>query len=330
MRLRSLTLFSGLALAFAAIAVHGCNTTAGGLISYMPFEVGGAARDAGGPMFFTTPAGWQVELDQAVIAVGPFYFNISPPQQQTTQSGVVILQATSQTFVDALDPTLYPVDGGANGETGTAVSVEVDLFPPGCAGNGGTDLCGSDPTRLQSYENLISEPPLFFVQDTSLITGSSAFVAGTAQQPRDGGTLVVPFYGFITIDESTGGNPNDPASAPLNTLQRVSGAGFCLDGGIDCSLIFTNQPAILTARVDPSHWFDGVDFSTLIPPPPTCADGGDECDAGPAWTPDAGALTWNSVGADSTFNTEVVEQGLQSATGVYLFALVPIDGGVSP
>jgi hypothetical protein len=81
----------------------------------------------------------------------------------------------------------------------------------------------------------------------------------------------------------------------------------------------------LQIRVDPSHLFEGVDFSTLIPPPPTCDAGTSDagCDAGPGWSPDAGPLTWNSLGTDSAFNTELVEDGLQSSNGVYLFNVVP-------
>jgi hypothetical protein len=316
-----------------ALALQGCNATSGGVISDLPVEVGGAARDAGGPMFFATAQGWHVELDQAVMAVGPFYFNTQPPGTQGLQVGTFIVQVTSQAFVDALDPTLYPVDGGASGETGPAASVEVDLFPPGCSGGGpsGNDVCSTDSSVLTAYENLISESPLFLLENGGLAGGSSAFVAGIAQEPRDGGALVVPFYGFITIDQSTGGNPNDPAASPLSSLQEVAGACPCAGGcgaAGGCTLNFPDQPSVLQIRVDPSHWFDGVDFSTLIPPAPTCPDAGVPdagCDAGPAWSPDAGALTWNRFGADSVFNTELVENGLQSSNGVYLFDVVPAN-----
>jgi hypothetical protein len=310
--------------------VHGCNSTTGGLISDLPVEIGGADRDAGGPMLFTTSQGWQVELNQAVMAVGPFYFNTQPPGSQGLQVGTFIIQVTSQTFVNALDPTLYPVDGGANGETGAAASVEVDLFPPGCAGGGpsGNDVCSTDSAPIEAYESLISESPLFILQNNGLASGSSAFVAGTAQEPIDGGMLLVPFYGFITIDQSTGGNPNDPAASPLSSLQEVAGACPCSGGcgaAGGCTLEFPAQPSVLQIRVDPSHLFEGVDFSTLIPPPPTCDAGTSDagCDAGPGWSPDAGPLTWNSLGTDSAFNTELVEDGLQSSNGVYLFNVVP-------
>ena len=86
MRLRFWTVGAGLALCAGATAIHGCNSTSGGLIPYLPVEIGGADREASGPMTFSTQAfgpqgcgrsaagyacGWQVELDQAGIAVGP-------------------------------------------------------------------------------------------------------------------------------------------------------------------------------------------------------------------------------------------------------------------
>ena len=70
-------------------------------------------------------------LDQALIAVGPFYFNVDPPPTDEFRSGVVIIEATEQTIVDALDPTLHDVTGGADGETGSAVAVEIGLLATG-------------------------------------------------------------------------------------------------------------------------------------------------------------------------------------------------------
>ena len=296
-------------------ALHGCNATSGGLIPRLPVQIGGAARDGGGPMFFTTRQGWQVELDQAVFAVGPFYFNTQPPGSQGLQVGTVIVQVTSQSFVNALDPSLQEVDGGGSGESGAAASVEVDLFPPGCSAGGpsGNDACSTNGAAIDAYESLIDEPPPFFLENGGLASGSSAFVAGTASQADAG--LVVPFYGFLTIDTSTGGNPNDPAASPLTSLQQVAGACPCAGGcgaASGCSLVFPASPSVLQIRVDPTHLFDAVDFAALIPPP----------DAGPAWSPDAGPLTWNTKGPDSAFNTELVEGGLQASNGVYLFNVV--------
>jgi hypothetical protein len=263
------------ALFIAACAVAACNTTGGKLIT-LPFSIGGVEHDAGTPLTFTTRKGWQVELDQARVALGPFYFNIQPPQTGTLRSGVVIMEVTSQVMVDALDPTLLGVDGGADGETGHAIATEIDLLPP-------------DPSQTFDDQQTFGE--------------ASAQVAGTAQHlTADGGSVVIPFHGFISIDKSLAN-----AADPLPALQRVNGAG--------CDLQFSDAPATLVGRVDPAPWFDGITFSDLIPPAPLCPDGGPGC--GTAWTPDAGALSWT---ARSSFNKQLVT-GLQSQTGAYLFAL---------
>ncbi len=243
---------------FALLAA--CNSTSGQLFE-APFAVGGVARDAGGPFSFTTPLGWQVTLDQAVIALGPFYFNIQPPQTATLRSGTVIYQVTSQVMVNPLDPTLYPVDGGGDGITGEAVAVEIDLFPP-------------DPTQTLENQNLLDQ--------------SSAFLSGTASLPLDGGLKIFPFAGFITINQSLATNDN-----PLPALQRVNGA--------DCDLTFTTAPSAVQLRVDPPHWFDSADFSSLSLP-----------------IEDGGPYSWD---IRSTFHAQVLN-GIYGQTGVYLFGLV--------
>jgi hypothetical protein len=239
-----------------------------------PFAVGGVARDAGGAYTFETSLGWQVELDSAKIVLGPFYFNIQPSQSATVRSGVVIYQVVSQVVVDPLDPTLHAVDGGGSGLTGQAVAVEIDLFPP-------------DATQT--------------VDDIELLNHSSAFLSGTASRPTDAGVEAIPFEGFITINETLANDAN-----PLTALQRVNNAG--------CDLDFTTAPSAVQLRVDPAHWFDGADFSSLL----QLGDGGM---ATP--TADGGAFTW---GIQSSFHTEVLS-GIQSQTGVYLFQL--IDAGSS-
>ncbi len=112
------------------LTLAACANTTGGDLVTLPFQAGGASRDATQPFTFTTPTGWTVTLDQAVIAAGPFYFNVDPPPTDEFRSGVVIVQATEQTIIDTLDPTMNPVVGGANGETGAAVSVEIGLLAP--------------------------------------------------------------------------------------------------------------------------------------------------------------------------------------------------------
>jgi hypothetical protein len=151
----------------------------------LPFSAGGAQV----PSTFTTATGWDVTLETALIALGPFYFTIAPPSQTLATSGIVIIQATEQIVVNALDPTLQEVSGGADGETGTSVAVVIDLSPP-------------DETQSASVQ--------------ALLGSNVGFVAGTAT--KEGTT--VQFSGPIAI------NPNFAnAAVPLASLEQVSG-GF--------------------------------------------------------------------------------------------------------
>ncbi len=222
-----------------------CGSTGGALVT-LPLRAGGAKA---GPATFTTGAGWTVTLTTAKIAVGPFYFNLYPPATNTFRSGLVIVEATEQVIVDALDPALRDVPGGADGQTGHAVSVEIGLFPP-------------DVT-----------------QAASALGPNVGLVAGTATR----GSVTVQFQGPISIDT----NLVTPTT-PLVALQRVKGASVDLD--------FTAAPQAIELRVDPTHWFDLVDFSQL---------------SGGTWDVHSGFL--NSL-----------VQGVKRETDVYAFRLVPL------
>jgi hypothetical protein len=264
--------------ALLALATACSNSTSGQLI-YVPFSMGGVARDAAGPLAFQTPLGWHVELNQVKIALGPFYFNLAQPQTRTLRSGVVIYQVISQVVVDPLDPTLHAVDGGGNGITGIAVAVEIDLLPP-------------DSTQTLEDQSLLNQ-------------SSTSFISGVASRPVGGGMQVIPFRGLITINQAL-----VTPSAPLTSLQRVNGAA-CNgpDAGPDAGLTFTTAPSAVQLRVDPTHWFDTADFSSLLQLP----DGGMSVP-----TADGGPYSWN---IQTTFHNEVLN-GIQGVQGVYLFNLV--------
>jgi hypothetical protein len=174
--------------ALLPIALAACTNTTGGDLIALPFQAGGTSVAP-----FTTPTGWTVTLDQADIAIGPFYFNVDPPPTDEFRSGVVIVQATEQTVVDALDPTLHDVTGGANGETGSAVSVEIGLLAP-------------DSTNL-------ADP------NASNLSPGFAYVAGTAVR----GATIVPFEGQVVVDPSL-----VTSTEPLADLQRIRGAVVAL------------------------------------------------------------------------------------------------------
>jgi hypothetical protein len=171
-----------------AALVGACSNTTGGDLITLPFVAGGTALGT-----FTTPTGWSVTLDQAVIAAGPFYFNVDPPSTDEFRSGVVIVQATEQAVIDTLDPTMNPVTGGANGETGSAVSVEIGLLAP-------------DSTNIAN-------------PNASMLDSGFAYVEGTAVN----GAMTVPFEGEVIVDQTL-----VTPTEPLADLQRIRGASVAL------------------------------------------------------------------------------------------------------
>jgi hypothetical protein len=179
-------------LALLCFTLTSCGTTGGRLIQ-IEFRAGGVSRPAAGPLTFSTPQGWAVTLQTARIALGPFYFNLSPPPTSTFRGGVVIMEATAQVIVDPLDPTLKEVAGGADGETGDSLVCEIDLFPP-------------DPTASVGDRQLLGNNGI-------------GYVAGTATK----GATTVPFAGNIVINA----NLVTPQT-PLVALQRVNGAAAVL------------------------------------------------------------------------------------------------------
>jgi hypothetical protein len=117
---------------------------------------------------------------------------------------------------------------------------------------------------------------------TALGTGF-AFVAGTAAR----GATTVSFAGNVSINAAL-----VTPQSPLADLARVEGA--------DVHLAFTSSSKSLVLRVDPTHWFDQVDFDTIAR---TSSVGG--------------RVTWT---VNSTFHTQLL-QGVKSAGGVYDFAI---------
>jgi hypothetical protein len=244
-----------------SLLMGSCSNTTGGSLILLPFRIGGPARDATQPFTFTTAKGWTVQLDQALIATGPFYFNVSVPPTDQPRGGVVIAEVTQQLTVNVLDPTLQEIPNGVDGETGHAIAVEVQLLPP--------DAQQSDDSH-------------------ATLQAGCAYVAGSATN----GTTTVPFAGQVVIDNSI-----VPASTTLDVYERVRGAST--------DLVFTDAPQALVTRIDPSHWFDYVDFTPL---------GKDT-----AHVDDQGRHGWV---VQSLTNVHLV-QGLKTETGVYQFTLEP-------
>jgi hypothetical protein len=280
-------------LAILALAVVECGGTTGGNLISMPLQVGGLARDVSQPFTFTTGQGWTVRLDQARVVLGPLYFNIDASQPSVFRSGVVIVQATEQFIVDVLDPTLQDVPGGADGETGHAVSVEIGLY-----------------TTAQSYNDTLTLAAPLAADDQQ----GTAYLAGEATK----GAAVIDFAGRVQITSAL-----VSALAPIDQLSRIAGAV--------CDLSFTTMSGPLELRVNPSHWFDQANFCSLVPTGTGgggASDGGLDGDGGAdagASAPAAGPCSpapgkvygWTDT---NPFNTEVLG-GLGASVGVYQFSL---------
>jgi hypothetical protein len=231
------------------LAMLSCGSTGGALVT-LPMSVKGVQ----GPLTFTTNTGWTVTLTTAKAALGPFYFNANPPDTQSFRNGTVILEATEQVVVDVLDGTPRVLAGGADGETGTAVSVEIELFPP-------------DSTQTTAVR-------------TQIGANNFGLVAGIATKAG----VTVTFSGPLAIAALTDASLQT-TQKPLLSQERVRGAAVALN--------VTSAPQSLALQVDPTHWFDSVDFSQVV-------NG-----------------TWDIH--SSVLNALV--QGVQQESGVYSFSL---------
>jgi len=296
------------ALTVLALLGTECGGTTGGHLIQVPFEAGGIARDTTSPFTFPTGQQWSVTLTQAEVVLGPLYFNIAAPQPSVFRSGVVIMQVTSQFVVDMLDPTLQPVAGGADGQTGTAISVEIGFY-----------------TSVNGYNDTIAPGAPLVASGQQ----GTAFLAGTATATKSG--VTVPFAGRVQITSAL-----VTALNPIDRLARAAGA--------DCDLTFTSSSGPLQLRVDPRHWFDQANFCNLVTPPPRPAatDGGVAdaaavdataadavgADGGSTGAPAAGEPCSPSPGtvygwSDSNPFNSAVLGGMKGSVGVYSFSLGP-------
>jgi hypothetical protein len=312
-------------LTLLALGAAECGGTTGGHLIQMPLQAGGIARDASQPFTFVTGQGWNVTLTQAEVVLGPLYFNIDAPSSASFRSGVVIVQATEQFIVDMLDPTLQNVPGGADGETGTAVSVEIGFY-----------------TTVNMYNDMALVSPDGGAMKTLpaplAANGQqgTAYLAGRATNKG----AVVDFAGRVQI---TGALVTQ--GTPIDFLATLSGACAGVNPLIPpkCNLEFTTTSGPLQLRVDPKTWFDQADFCNIVRPPPVrvagdggVSDGG-ASDAGPsavsagdggvdAGPPIVGAPCAPAAGtvydwADTNPFNSAVLVGMKNSNGVYQFSL---------
>jgi hypothetical protein len=212
---------------FCFLGVSGCiQTTGGRLVAFSAQASGDPAVVSGGPLRFTTPAGFDVTLTRALLFVGAVYLSQQNPQTYTLetsciQPGLYTGEVRAAVRVDALSPTpvAFPIAGsGTDAQTRAA-----ELW-----------LTGGDVEAA--------------VDNTVVLD-----VAGTASR----GAETFPFEGTFTISQNRVVPPRNPAlpgSNPLCRQRIVAPIPF------EAQL---SEGSALSLLVDARAWFAAVDFSTL-------------------------------------------------------------------
>ena len=269
-----------MALAIVGSCAASCGSTGGQLIS-IGFRAGGVSRLAPGPMTFCTdPSGSPCRGWTVTLQTARIVLG---PFYFNTQSppgestrGGLVVIQATQQFV--VDPLDPALQDVPGGADGqTDTSHYVEI----------------DLLPLQSFSPASSADRQLFAD------GSTAYMAGTASK----GSTTVPFAGSVVINTSVA-----TPQQPLIALQRVNGAL--------ANLTFTPDTRMLELRVDPTQWFDAVDFANLLGSTPV---GGNY-----TWSPDN--CVQNSATFDAarcTFQFHLLTDGIKQTVGVYQFRLTP-------
>jgi hypothetical protein len=169
--------------ALGALCLAGCGDSTGSGRVAFAVRVGGVERADRGPLTFDTEQGWRVTLTDARVALGPIYLNTLAPVVARRSlgdrlvdffvrpayahgewhlgAGRIVGEVTTQTLVDALDPSLSAIAGGGDGVLDAVQSVE------------------------------------FWYFNYAPMQGAAVRVAGVAEKGADR----VPFEGALVIDE---------------------------------------------------------------------------------------------------------------------------------
>ncbi len=228
-----LAAFTGLVAAPGGLI--SCDAETAGESARFTTGFGGATLSGDPVTSFATDAGWQVDLDVALAAVGPVYLYEGEamaglgrrlgglgaaracPAHAQYDDGTVLGEVLEQYMTDLLadDPT---PTGEIDGTRGTCQSFEVHLHPPGeiTAGSPGEDF---DPLQ-----------------------GFSVWLQGTATS----GDEVVPFEAGLTI----------PDEGTQRIVESIPADVEIVDAD--------EQPGMVVVLALLDRWFAEVDFATLV------------------------------------------------------------------
>jgi len=213
----------------AGLSFCGCvGTTGSDLIEFNTYAAGPEGADPSQPLTFTTARGWTVTLTLAKLHIGAAYLDSAMP--------ILGSQATS-----CILPGLYvaSVPGG--------VDVDVlDGTPKAFSAQGeGT------ATRALAGEMWLTGGDVNAQDDSTPILQT----AGTASD----GSASIPFIGKVTIGQNRAIRASDPSMPGANPIckQRIV-SPIPVD-------VTPHAGGALLLRINPTGWFDNVDFSVLEP-----------------------------------------------------------------
>jgi hypothetical protein len=217
------------AVRFAVAAALGaCGTTGGNFVSFAVVGQGAMPEAGMNAGAHDTSLGWHVELSKATLYIGAVYLNQTRPN-----SGI---QGT-----DCILPSVY-TGQELQGRTIDVLSSVPQPFPvPGT----GTD------------DEALTGEVWFTGGDVNAETDNTAIadLAGTATKAAQ----VLPFTATITISIGNRGLMSPPALPSQHPIckQRIV-SPILID-------VRPHNGGTLAITVDPSQWFDTVDFTTVPP-----------------------------------------------------------------
>jgi hypothetical protein len=235
---------AALAAGSAALPFASCDGSTGGSRFDFYARAGGIERDASAPFRFENELGWQIELAQADLTVGPVYLNTVAPLRSARHWGVPFVRS-------AYADDSHLGEGTVVGEvlaqvTANLLSPELVTFP--AWGTTTSDRVRS--LEICYYPNP-GEPP-----DTPGAGVAALRVAGRAIR----GGQDVTFRGDLAIDATwqPSGQPGSNNYEPLRSLREVRGVPASFTPG---------EGGWLELRVDAARFFRGANFDALAQNP---------------------------------------------------------------
>jgi len=194
----------------------------------------GTTATGGSPASFVNRRGWQVDLTEAYVVIGPIYFYEAAPQAHwldgvvglrqahahlVVSRGTVLGEVLQQHVIDLLSGAVHDT-GTWSGVAGQCQSAEVQLLPPG-------------EHELGPTSHAIE-----------LVRGHTIWLSGVAA--KDG--VTIPFEGGLTL----------PDEGKLRLIEDIAGTMDLQDA--------SESPGAAVVLIYVDEWLGNVNFDTLPEP----------------------------------------------------------------